>query len=563
MLHKRQFNPQTIALALCAVAVGLVARVAIRSNFATDEFTYAHAAWAIRHGAQPFRDFFLHHFPFTMQLGALVFVGIDEPSGIAALRWLMVPLWLATVVLVAKLNRNHSLWAALLSTPVLASFFLWVQYGTQFRPDVAALAFFLLSVWLGTRESVRPRLAALLSGVSFVLAVWSSQKVVIYGVAMPLAWVVSTVLSMRFPKHARIMRQPQHWLLGVVLGCLPIALYLTVTSNWQPLYHWCFEWGIVHETRYPTRDKLASLQETLVKNGHWVALGVLGFGLSARRVYRDRCVSLTAQREALLLICAALAAGSYFMQNAPYGWSLVAPITWTALYAACALSEMLSLVDARVSSRPVRLFITAAVLAATCVQLPYWVPRRPSRREQDAVLANIAVMTDATDPVYDNTGRAVARPHVHFYFFTDKAARIVLKDEIASEMPRAIMERGATVSVDDARDNSLAPTLRKFLAQHFVAVATAPHVRLWGQTYPRLSNHGSTRFEAVRTDDYYVTPEEALHAGALLIDGKATRSDVVKLNKGSHTLVWKGREPAPKLSIVWLPRDKARRTVED
>src|SRR4051794_32965053 len=145
------------ALAVLAAGVTLVllAAVGMSSYFATDEFNYAHAAWAIAHGQQPYRDFFLHHFPGSMQLGSLVFAIRDDPRAMSGLRWLMVPFWLAAALALVLLNRRHGRWPALLSIPVLGSLSAWVQYGTQFRPDPIAIAFFLASVLLATGKGPR------------------------------------------------------------------------------------------------------------------------------------------------------------------------------------------------------------------------------------------------------------------------------------------------------------------------------------------------------------------------------------------------------------------------
>jgi hypothetical protein len=69
---------QVLALLATAATLGLMLAVGLTSYFGTDEFNYAHAAWAIAQGQQPYRDFFLHHFPGSCRTSACQRVAAAE-----------------------------------------------------------------------------------------------------------------------------------------------------------------------------------------------------------------------------------------------------------------------------------------------------------------------------------------------------------------------------------------------------------------------------------------------------------------------------------------------------
>jgi len=555
-------NQRLIFLGLFALSAGLMLRLALRSRFATDEYTYAHAAWAVAQGQQPFRDFFFHHFPLSVQLGSLVFLGSDDPGTMLALRWLMVPVWLGTLWLVGRANRAHDAWAWALSAPVLASFWSW-DMATQFRPDPFAICLFLSSVLLATHQSTdarRARLVGFMAGVALVLAVWASQKVVIYGGALPVAWLVAMRRARRVPTEPRGIREPGWMAAGALLGATSIALYLTVTSNWGPLYEWCWKWGIVHEEHYPTRSKLKSLAETFGHNGYLLAFGLLGLWSTLQRLRRSWGTT-PHTREVVLLASTGTTIGSYFMQRAPFEWSLVAPLTLIALYAARGLSSIIERLAPVQQASFRRALVIGACVALAAWQLPYG--RRTHRKStdprrfQERMLAHVAAFTAPGEPVYDNTGFQVARPHCHFFYFTDKAARVVLADTLATEIPRAILASGVTVHIADRRDTKLPEPLRAFLNEHFVRVVD--RMRIWGRRFETLGANGPETFEAVRDARYYVTPASPGLLAHLTLDGQPLRASVSHLRKGAHRVAWTGKGQAPAFALVWLPRDGRQR----
>ncbi|HEY4648021.1 MAG TPA: hypothetical protein VIG95_02900 [Gemmatimonadales bacterium] len=546
---------QVLALLATAATLGLMLAVGLTSYFGTDEFNYAHAAWAIAQGQQPYRDFFLHHFPGIMQLGSLVFRLWDDPRAMDGLRWLMVPFWLLAAVAILLLNRRSGVWPALLSIPLLGSLGAWVQYGTQFRPDPVAIALFLSSLLLATGHSPRARLRSFLAGACLVFACWSSQKVIVYGLPLFLGWLVAMVQWRRRPGEPRLVSEPREFALGVLAAAIPIAGYLTITHNWRPWWEWCLYGGIVHETFYPKRSPWISLQPTLRQNWHVLGLALLGFLWMARGVWNRGARAAFSDPDVLLLACAVTTGASYFMQQAPYGWSLIAPLAFVAVLAARGLGEVVQYAIGMSSPDRRRLIIGVAGIGIAFASVPLsaveMLRTRHLRARQEAMLANVARLTAPTDPAYDNTGYYVARPHAHFFFWTDQSARIVHRERLIREVPTAILQGGVTLRIRDRRDLELPPGLQAFLNDHFVCVLG--DVCLWGHTYAGLGQKPAA-FTAVRDARYYVTPASAISGRQLRIDGRPVEQPTFHLTRGQHEISWSGGAPAPELSLLWLPR---------
>jgi hypothetical protein len=150
----------------------------------------------------------------------------------------------------------------------------------------------------------------------------------------------------------------------------------------------------------------------------------------------------------------------------------------------------------------------------------------------------------------------VARPHVVFRYYTDATMRRTLAGELAREIPRAILNAGCVVRIDDVRSRSLPSTLRAFLAESFLPYSGSLH--LWGREYSAVDACLDSKFAAPRTASYFVDPPEVLSFGSLSIDGIRLSSTELSLTRGLHTVSWAG--PPVTFRILWLPADGVRWT---
>jgi hypothetical protein len=331
---------------------------------------------------------------------------------------------------------------------------------------------------------------------------------------------------------------PGPFVIGTLVAAVPVAVYLTATSNWLPWIQWCFDWGLAHERFDGRRPMWMSVEETLVYSWPVPLFGLIAVAGAVRRM-REASVS-----DVLLIVGLGTTTLSFAVQKAPYGYSLVPCLTFVAMFAARAVADIAD----RLGPGPRVAWLTAfagmTIAGATWPERALAEPGK-SNASQRAMLARIARLTTPEDPVYDNAGIAVARPHVHFFFFTDETLRKLMPDVLEREMPEAIARRGAVVAVHDSRWRGLPRGLRSYLEGHFVDVGD--DLMLWGKVFS-----GDGTFTANRDAQYYVTPSAAV--GSIEIDGSPLASDVFDLTRGDHAV----RSSAPRFAILWLPRDGSR-----
>jgi len=464
------------------VALAL-APLAWLKRYAIDEFQYSHAAWLVAQGEVPHRDFFEFHFALPYELLSVLYLGPEAgPERIRALRLGMVVVLALALWAMAKLGGA----AAPLLAALAPSF---VLHGTEIRPDVFAFAFFLAA--LAVREK------KLLAGVLLGLAVLSSQKVLLYGAPVLL------LLDRR--------------LVAAFAAVLAAQLaFLAATGSLGAWWEQTWVFAFRHEQAYPGFP---------VSRYLWPALRdhVLLFGLAAFGAWRHR-----SDRVLLLVLGATLF--SFVFARAPFPYALVPFAGMAALFASHGLAAL--------APR-----WRVAALALVLAQGAWGLRSVQTNGGQHAVLAKLGQVTAPTDPVWDSSGGASARPHVGFRFYTNawihEAEAATLGARVASEIRQA----QCTAALRDVRFEWLPQDARDFVEQHFQPLDG--DIRLWGQKLAA----GAGSFEAVRTASYFVEP-----AGAVLrVDGHLVEAPIFRLDAGAHEV-----ELDRDAYILWLPADGRR-----
>jgi len=159
------------------------------------------------------------------------------------------------------------------------------------------------------------------------------------------------------------------------------------------------------------------------------------------------------------------------------------------------------------------------------------------------VLATLGRLTAPSDPVWDSSGGASARPHVGFRFYTNAMIHQAEAPTLGARTEREIRAAQCTAALRDVRFDWLPEDARSFVTRHFQPYSG--DVRLWGQ---RLGA-GRGTFEAVRTASYFVEP-----AGTpVRIDGRVIDSPTFTLEQGTHQVELEGDA-----FILWLPANGQR-----
>ncbi|XXF77199.1 hypothetical protein P2318_29725 [Myxococcaceae bacterium GXIMD 01537] len=540
-----------LGAALLGLAVQAV-RLALHKSFSIDEFQYAHAAWLVAHGQVPYRDFFEVHFPLLYQGLSMVFRVLgDDPLGVVALRGAMLGPLALTGAALAFLNRRHGTAAALLAPALLLATPAFVTLATEVRPDALAIALFLGALACLLASPSGAARWAFAAGVLGVAAAWGSQKVLFHGGLVGAVLAVDLVV--RRGRAPALVSAPRALLAGGAAALLSIAAYLTLTRSWGAWWHWCFVWAAEHQRHYPGFSWRAYFDPVWRESPWLFTLAALGLAATMRRWWRAG--ARWGDPEWLLLLCAPATFGAYALQRAPFPYSLLPFLAVSALFAARGAAEVLGALTA-----PTGRFVGGAALAVLLASQAWRLEQvlsRSGNAGQREVLARVARLTGPGDTAYDNSGGYVARPHAHFYFYTDAYLRQSIPDALAREVPRALVASGCVLYLADLRSEALPAPLKRFLAEHYQPFDG--DISLWGQRY-EVPGDGKLegRFLAVRADRYFVEPARALEEGALLIDGVPVREPVFSLSQGEHVVRYAG--PARSFQLLWLPRDGQRWT---
>ncbi len=531
-------------------------RMARVKSYSIDEFDYSQAAWLVAQGEVPYRDFFEHHFPLLYQLLSPVFLATgDDPTAIRWLRLACIPFWLGALLALWRLASERDgpmagAWAPIfaLSTP------LFVGFAIEIRPEGLAVGLLLLAVCLLPRNPGSERSRSFAAGVATALAMWASQK------ALPLGALVGCAFLLRVWHDRRRDREPcgsPVWFLGggfLIAGA--VGLWLSATDSWVDFVRWTFYWSMEHESigrRFSPWEHL----EPWLRSGWWLWL-LAGTGLAGatRRLGTGR----SERPEALLAVLTGAAFFSYWAQSAPYPYSLVTFAAFLALWAQRGLVDSLSTLRRLGRLRP----RTAGALSATLVlvlalgladSVRTFSRHRPSNEYQHEVLGQLSRLTRPDDPVYANSGSAVARPPTSYWFFTNAHIRVTRAEELTEEIPRRILETGTVAWIFDARTPSLPVDLRAFLESHFVPYHT--DLWLWGARYEASGPDevAQETFYAVRSGRYFVEPASALDTGSLEIDGEPVEDADLTLYAGPHQVRYHGSDT---FFLLWLPADGER-----
>ena len=561
-----QLRETGVALGLGAVALWLAAgviRLGLFKEYTIDEFQYAHAAWLFAQGAMPYRDFFEVHHPLLYQVLSLVYVfGDDDPGRIGAMRVFMLFVSGATLLAAWRVNVGDGRARALFAPIFALALLPLTQRMTEVRNDPLAFALFFGALAVLYLERPGPRARAVLAGALLGLACWGSQKVFIYG-SVFFAALLADLLWKRGRERGSLLADPPRFVLGAAGVALLVAVYLTLTGSWAAWWRWCFVWAWEHEKSYEAFSWYQYMQPVLLSYW-WI------FGLAAAGVVATWRRLLTLGADALVhpdqILLAALLSSfvSLAAQQAPYPYSFIPFLVLVAVFAARGVAAALRRVEAlgregRLSA-PFFLIAGGLLLALLVVRAEGHIDKRLERPNtyQRAVLAKIGELTGPEDAAYDNSGGYVARPHTHFYFYSDNVIREQQSERLLREVPREVERGGTVLFLHDLRFKYLPRPLREFFARNYQRYNG--DIWLWGRRYEAASGALSRRFDAIVPGRYFVEPAGVLAGGRLTIGGRELREPVFELERGSHEIRYQGAPTG--FWLLWLPRNGERYTPQ-
>ncbi len=512
-------------LAVCAASLALLA---LTKAYAIDEFQYSHAAWLVAQGQVPYKDFFEFHFPLPYQVLALPLTVLPStPLVIGCLRVAMLGVTGLLFLSIRRILQPLPTWVCVSTLGLALTSRTLAGFLVEVRPDLFAIAFFFASVALLSGNTSSRR--AFWSGLAFGLAIWSSQKAVLYGVVFAVGFLVDLA---RRRRGAPWVAFPLAWLGGVATVAGLVACYLTATGSWNEWFDCTVRWAAWHERHYPRFSRATYLLPTLREAPHLVVLALVGVLAELRE---------PPKLPRLLLLAWPAALASYLVAKAPFAYALLPFLLITCVLAGRGAAWAI----ARLRSRVTRFGMLAFALGALTV-CAWVVPRQHQNNQgQQELLAALGRLTSVNDPVYDGAGAATARPHVGFRYYTNALIREREAATLTADVSKAIVDSGCTAMIRDLRYPGLPKALRQLLETYFQPYGA--DLWLWGQ---RIS--GKADFLAVRSDSYFVSPGSAWPR--VRIDGVPMRAETIEFTRGWHAVEVVG---AP-VDLLWLPHNGER-----
>ncbi len=518
-------------------------RLARHKAFSLDEFQYAHASWLVSHGQVPYRDFFEVHFPLVyLALSPVFLVAGDDPLAIVTLRAAMAGVALLAAAAAAQLNRGFTVVGAVAGAVLFLSSPSLIAFAVEVRPDSLAAALFLLCLAL-LRAQKWPWATGILAGLFAVGCAFSAQKAAFYGVVLPLALLPVTVGAQR------------RWafFVGAGAGLLAICLYLFSTGSAGALWRWCIQWAAEHQLEYPEVPLSRYLPQVAAREVLLLTLAAIGLGETGRQLRADGRRLL---RHPDLALVAALftTSASVVLQKAPYPYSYLPVLALLAVFAGRGAGTLATSLTSSLWGRGVAVATALALVALLGMRLR--AHQTVDNAAQLEVLSNVARLTAPEDPVYDNSGGYVARPHVRFLFYTDALLRGERAEELAREVPADLLARGCMAYLRDLRHKGLPPPLKDFLREHYQP--WDGDLWLWGMRFEGAKDGDLLAFSAPRADTYFLSLRRADAQVRLTLEGQALDPAGFELPAGVHALRYEG--PPQDVQVLWLPADGAQWT---
>lgn len=535
--------------------------LAFSKFFTIDEFQYAHAAWLCSQGMVPFRDFFDHHFPFFYQLFSLFFYfGGNDPLLILWLRggmlFLLFLLLSGIFFINGKFSKNYL-------TPILTVVFLlscWplVTRVIEIRPDGIAFALFILSLAMLYADNdnlyippVRKFLRSFFSGIFFVLALWASQKVAVYGFPV-LLWVIyETGRNLFYEKNRKpLFSVPSNcFILGFISFSFVILIYLFATSSINEFWAFCILFPMEMQKNFRGFSWIRYFYPGFCWYLWAIPLFIFGFYRTFEAFRSNRNT-----KELVILFLPFFAFLSYYLQKAPYDYSLIPFYGVYWLFAGRgggqlfdAIATLPKLKGIKENSITVLLSLSLAIAVMSNIRT-FEKFREDNNHYQLSVLHTIKQVTSEEDVFFDNTGNFVSRKHAYFYYFNCKYMRENMQDKFADEIPRAIMDQECVWLFNDYRMNELPQKVKRFIVNNFVRYSA--DLWVWGREFKDGNN--KIEFHAVKEGNYFVCPALVPGEIQMEINGKAIDSNVFKLKKGINQIRFPSLD---NFYIIYLPAD--------
>lgn len=524
--------------------------------FSIDEFQYSHASWLMSIGKMPYRDFFLHIHPLSVQVLSAVLMFLDDNlSNIVILRMAMFGIMTITWISAANINYKKGVAASFLAIFFLMTIDSYVARVSEIRPDCFAFCMALVAVSCLSNFKKNPGLKGFVIGVLIVASVWSSKKSLFYltGFLPLIAIDLKQLLS---GKKEHYLGSIPWFCIGLATAGLIIIVSMGLNDAWAGFFNFTVQQALEHEKHYPKHEWTLYFEPFWKK--YWWMMPFAIFQVFTDVFKVNRTGSINSDGTDFVLPIAMFGAFmSFYIQKAAYPYSLIPYIGFLSIYCARGMQTLISLPRALNFK-----YCNAVAFWALCtsILLSYTllsyknlkVEKAKNNFYQLKILKKLNEFTYPYDTIYDNAGSAFSRPHTNFYFYTDLYMRKNFDKYGGTILPEEIYNTETKILIRDFRSSNLPQNIKNYLGKYFQPYT--PEIIVWGQYYRKKSSDIMTdTFLAIEDGNYFVYPKTIADSGELQIDGNVIQDEKFPLKKGEHQLNYSGDSKS--FYVLWMPRN--------
>jgi hypothetical protein len=544
------------------LAFGLIRAIHLGLNrvFVLDEFYYAHQSWLASWSGHGISELIFKGEHFMTALAYLPFtvMAANDPGHLNYLRvgslaFLLLGVAFSSYV-ACKMNPTFKV-SAVICPILLLSMGHFLKFGSQIRPDMIALALFLLTLVLLLNQSSHSRLPASLAAIALMAAVLVSAKAAVYGASLGLVFIYEILT--RKKENDMLFKHPRCFFLTSLGGVFILVFFLSMAGQLDAFWQGKVQTTLDHQKHYPKIDPASFIKIFLEQDFLVVRLSILGIFLYVYQNIKEFMASRKMPSGiSLVLVFGYIGTWlSFFLQKAPYPYSLLPAIVFSAIFATYGLCFVIQVLPPNFSRHP-RVVAPAVIIFSAIAVLDIYrksdIDRYNDRQLE--ILSSIGQLTDVDDTVYDMSSSFVFRPHAHHLLIMDRFRINLYKDQVIKELPQVLKDRETALFIYDGRfDKNFKETeLGDFIENHYVKYNN--DIWVWGKKFPSEGSpfaQQSSRFHAIKHGKYFIHLVSG-NSETIKIDGKIVKGSIVHLEKGEHQIQY---GEASEFYLIWLPRD--------
>jgi uncharacterized membrane protein YGL010W len=522
------------ALALLGVALVLRIPYIFHYRFNSDEPQHLHVVWGWTHGLVQYRDIFDNHSPlFHLAMAPLLVAAGERPETLFAMRFAMLPLWLAALALTFTIasrlySRRVALWSAVLLSVHFRFFFVSLELRTDVLWTVVWLA--ALAALVGGPISTRRAFGA---GALLGVALGVSQKTILLVACLAAGAALTLTLTPGIRRQwagRRAVAKATAAAAGFLVVPLVLVASFYAAGALGPLWYDTVQHNLLAGMGRPPNVWRALLFPT--------GLGLLLY--LARPMIR----SANGDRQRSLRLMLLLTGAVYYLSLECF-WPVVTAQDWLpadpliAIFAVAGLSAWATRRGDATAPTALLATVLVAELGAVVLTGPVWMDRAAP---QVSLVRDTLRLTSPGDCVIDAKGETVFRRRASTWVLESITMERLRRGLIPDTLPEdAVAGRCCVATLEDSRFTDRA---KAFLAASYVRVG---HLRVVGALIGELAfDVRPVTFSVAIPARYAVVAERGTFNGSL--DGTRYAGPRA-LAVGPHELV--PDAPTEQLAVVW------------